>query len=148
MINRALGLKMVVIMACVNIVCMFAIPNFMGGNYMLDFLGINTTNVSGYNNITNSTASATDGLIIINNTSYSGIQATGGISGAITGTLGFISDYVRVTQFVGTIFSILYAPAVLLVGLNAPIGITLLIGGVWTIMYVIAILGFVRGRDF
>jgi hypothetical protein len=143
----ALGTKMVVLMACINIVCLFAIPNFMAGDYMLDFLGINTSQIQGYNNATNSTASSS-GEITIDNTTYSGIQATGQATNIVTGSLGFISDYIRIAQFVGTLFSILYAPAVLLATLQAPIGITLLIGGVWTIMYVIAILGFIRGRDF
>jgi hypothetical protein len=117
----------------------------LGQNDFLDFIGINTSYVQGYNNTTNTSASTVTGMITIDNTTYSSLDTSSSFFGTVTGALGFISDFIRVGLYIATLIT--FTPAVLLSTLHAPIGIIVLVGGVWTMMYILALVGFIRGRD-
>lgn len=132
-------LKMAVIMMSITAVLWIAMPTETcgSGSNPLTFLAVN------YNGTCSNVSS---GSITTSSNLSDSVNANS--SGVVTyGTFGFISDYARVMQAVTFLMQIFYAPAYFMMITQAPIELQLLVTGIWTVMYIIGIISFIRGKD-
>jgi hypothetical protein len=67
---------------------------------------------------------------------------------ATTPLFGFFNPVSIVMDIIGTLLGIFFAPVTTLINVGAPSILVALVGGVWVIMYILAITMFVRGWDF
>jgi hypothetical protein len=132
-----LGTKIVIIMFSINMILWFY--GFTSvAPLQTEILNITCDNVS--NPFSNCT-------IPVNSTfgmgeSDSSLIGSIPIFGTIFNDIGLAWDAVKV--FIG----LLYAPVVTLNSFGAPIFMTMMIGVLWTIMYIIALMSFLRGVEF
>jgi hypothetical protein len=138
----ALGTKMFVIMACITVVLWFAMPTEMASQ--------ENGTVTGFFGARLPNPNLTNGTVTFNGTAFtSGLDDSNATSiPIISGVINTVSDYMKVQSWVRTILSIFLAPMVFMAVIQAPSILVALFGIVWVLMYVIAIAGFMRGRDF
>lgn len=138
MFEIALGTKIVVIMFCISAVLFLTDPSLLGTGFnAMTSLGI-------YNTSTNNTTA-----YFFNTSNITGTVQSN-TSGFSSGTYIVITDLIRVLGFVDILkglATLFFAPAMSLQNAHAPFFLVLVVGGVWTIMYLFAFIGFVRGRD-
>jgi hypothetical protein len=133
---------------CVTIACLFYQPSLvMDGGASSTFLG--WFNID-YNMTTNEPN-------IVNNTFSSGVQSESdrllsegrSISGDITGVGGFFLSLIdpvwQVVKFLGLIFSVLFAPLIILSTLSAPAIITFGLGIPFTFLGILSLIMIIRG---
>lgn len=135
----SLGTKMLVMMLVISIGLFFVMPDASEvGQLPMGFFG--------------STVETEDGeQILVRNDSLAGSVDTEleGSGGSFVGSvMGYVSDFIRVNTVTRTIMSIFFAPYVFMILIEAPIEIQFLIAGVWSVMYIVATVSFIRGKDY
>lgn len=125
-------------MFCITAVIFITDPSMLTGT------GDTILNVFVPCDVTNNTI----GFCAFNNSTMSQTNTESGGFGS--GTYIIITDILRILAFLTTLqgfVNVAFAPAMALQKASAPIFLVIITGGVWLIMYILAIAGFARGRD-
>jgi hypothetical protein len=133
-----LGTKIVILMFSITIMLNIAGMSGAteGNSYFNNILNYTYSNDTGVGNISNSITGF--GLLTTNSS-----EATASIP-----FYGIFNTYGLVAQSVTMLVNIFYAPVAVLNASGAPSFITLMIAGIWTMLYILAIMSFVRGWEF
>ena len=131
-----LGTKIVLIMMSITIVLMFSGYNNLPLTSGL--IGMN------YNNSTNETL----GTLTIQNNNTLGVLQNNNTLVASTPLFGFFNYLGLVYDTILILVSVFFAPVTTLLNIGAPNVIVAMVGVTWVMLYILAIMMFVRGWDF
>lgn len=128
------GTKMVIIMLSITTILWFS--GYYGLPMQTDLINMSCDNVSDIN--TNCTIPKNNlGVLQSNNTFLPNVPIFG-----LFNTFGLVYGTIYL------LFAVFFAPVATMLAIGAPAFLVIMLGVVWMVMYIIAIMSFVRGWDF
>jgi len=128
----------------------------LGTKLLIILLAISTAiTLSGYNDPQNLTGQfgydynyANDILNINENQTTQGVDINAEQPGIISGIVQFVDRYINIQGWISNIFDFVTAPVGALRGCNAPDSLVFLVGGIWGVLWIIAIVSFIWKQPF
>lgn len=142
----ALGTRIAVIMFSITVVLLFAQPTF---DNLHDYDGtVSSEYISGMGY----TVYEQNGTPLVSpdkNTTAMGLNTQAETdTGVVAGIIQFFTTFPIVSNVFNFISSVFFAPVNVLSSLDAPLFLQIAVGGIWTMLYIIAIASWIWRKDF